>query len=117
MAVVETSRLEMGQWVVLLTGKTAPVLDVLHNGKILATPKADPAGENRWRMALVIPSEVLSDGVQTLILRDCARGDTLARLAIRAGEPLEQDVLADLDLLRAELEMLKAAFRRHLRED
>jgi hypothetical protein len=36
--------------------------------------------------------------------------------AIVTGEPLDDDIRAELDLLRAELEMLKRAFRRHCLE-
>ena len=36
----------------------------------------------------------------------------LGRLDLRAGQPLAQDVLAEIALLRAELELMKREFRR-----
>ena len=41
-------------------------------------------------------------------------GETLASLPIVIGEPIDEDILAELDLLKAEVEMLKSAMRRHL---
>ena len=40
-------------------------------------------------------------------------GDALAHETIIAGEVLDEDVRAEVMLLRAELDMLKRAFRRH----
>jgi len=62
---------------------------------------------------LPIPAAILSEGVQTILFRDPASGETLARLTRVTGVPLEEDLRAELDLLRAELDMLKRAFRRH----
>jgi hypothetical protein len=40
-------------------------------------------------------------------------GETLAHFTIITGVPMEDDLRAEVDLLRAELDMLKRAFRRH----
>ena len=60
-----------------------------------------------------IPTALLSDGVQTFLVRDPATGATLGHFTIVTGVPLEDDIRAEIDLLRAELDMLKKAFRRH----
>ncbi len=69
-----------------------------------------------WRVRVPVPAAILSEGVQTVLIRDRAAGETLASVAIVAGEPVEDDIRAEIDLLRAELDMLKRAFRRHCRE-
>ena len=59
------------------------------------------------------PAEVLNEGVQTFLIRDKATGETLAHFTIITGVAMEDDMRAEVDLLRAELDMLKRAFRRH----
>ena len=59
-----------------------------------------------------IPAVLLSDGVQTVILSDAATGERLSSFAILAGDALSEDIRAEVDLIRAELDMLKSAFRR-----
>ena len=53
--------------------------------------------------------------MQTYLVADAATGEPrLLRLV--AGEALAHDLRAEIDLLRAELDMLKRAFRRHCLE-
>ena len=40
----------------------------------------------------------------------------LAQFTLVAGQPLDEDIRAELSLLRAELDLLKRAFQRHVRE-
>ena len=77
---------------------------------------ADREMANVWTLSVPIPSELISDGVQTFLVREATQTETLTRFSIAAGEPLQEDVLAELDLLRAELDLLKRAFRRHCSE-
>jgi hypothetical protein len=63
-----------------------------------------------------IPAEALSEGVQTFLIREAASGDKLAHFTIITGVVMEDDIRAEMDLLRAELDMLKRAFRRHCLE-
>ena len=63
-----------------------------------------------------IPAELLSDGVQTFLIRDTDSGETLESFSILAGEALADDIRAEVELLREELDMLKRAFRRHCLE-
>ncbi|SDJ70031.1 hypothetical protein [Aliiruegeria lutimaris] len=116
---VSNARLREGVWKGLLVAsqeRTAPPqIEVIH----LATPldgvelEADREMANVWTLSVPIPSRLISDGVQTFLVREASQGETLARFSIAAGEPLREDVLAELDLLRAELDLLKRAFRRH----
>ncbi|TCO73515.1 hypothetical protein [Rhodovulum euryhalinum] len=112
------TRLRAGVWEGVLdvephTG--APAIEVVHLDRPIAglrlTP--DPYRAGRFAVAVPIPADLLSDGVQTFLIRDRASGATLDSFAILAGAPLDHDIRAEIELLRAELDMLKKAFRRH----
>lgn len=87
--------------------------DVPVTGLIIAPDKDQPG---RYLLAIPIPVELLTDGVQTFLIFDGATGQRLDSFAIVTGEPLEDDIRAEVDLLRSELDMLKKAFRRHCLE-
>ena len=70
-------------------------------------------GDGTWPVSVPIPADLLGDGVQTFLVRDAATGDRIGAFTIVTGAPLEDDIRAEIDLLRAELDMLKKAFRRH----
>ena len=78
---------------------------------LTVTPVPDRPGQ--WAVRVAIPAEVLSEGVQTFLIRNKASGETLAHFTIITGVAMEDDLRAEVDLLRAELDMLKRAFRRH----
>ncbi|PVA06302.1 hypothetical protein [Thalassorhabdomicrobium marinisediminis] len=69
--------------------------------------------EEHWLVQVPIPVERIADGVQTFVIRDRRDADVLASFSIVAGEALAEDIRAELSLVRAELDMLKRAFRRH----
>lgn len=71
------------------------------------------AAPGKWDVRLELPADVLTDGVQTFLLVDNETGATLDSFAILTGEPVSDDLRGEIDLLRAELDMLKKAFRRH----
>lgn len=93
----------------------APDLSAWHLETRLPDMTVAPSkdGPGLWDVALPIPAEILSDGVQTVLIRDEATGELLDSFTLVTGEPLERDMRAEIDLLRAELDMLKRAFRRH----
>lgn len=92
-------------------------LEVAMAGVTLAVAPDQPAGPVRaWHLRVPVPANLLSDGVQTFLIRDRASGETLNSFAIVTGAALEEDIRAEVDLLRAELDMLKRAFRRHCLE-
>jgi hypothetical protein len=104
-----------GVWEGVLTGSASPpAVEALHLGRRLdgltIAPCPDQAGSHAVRLA--IPSTVLSEGVQTVLLQ--AGGEVLARFTLVAGQPLDEDLRAEIGLLRAELDLLKKAFRRHV---
>jgi hypothetical protein len=112
------TRIRAGVWEGVLTGAgaVAPRLEVLHLEKplpgVAVMPVPGRAGD--YAVRVPIPPDVLSEGVQTFLIR---RGDeTLAHFTIITGVAMEDDLRAEIDLLRAELDMLKRAFRRHCLE-
>ncbi|MBC7478419.1 MAG: hypothetical protein H7317_10050 [Pseudorhodobacter sp.] len=110
------TRIRGGVWEGVLTGTSdMPALEVLLLEVALpgltVTPVAERPGD--WAVRIAIPAEVLNEGVQSFLIRDKATGETLAHFTIITGVPMEDDMRAEVDLLRAELDMLKRAFRRH----
>ena len=83
-------------------------------GALSVIPSEEESG--LWEVRLEVPADVLTDGVQTFLLVDNDSGATLDSFAILTGEPVADDLRGEIDLLRAELDMLKKAFRRHCLE-
>lgn len=113
------TRIRSGVWEGVLSGSTdAPMIDVQHLEKpisgVTVTAVPDRAGE--WLVQVPVPVELLSEGVQTFLIRDAATGETMQHFTIITGVAMEDDLRAEVDLLRAELDMLKRAFRRHCLE-
>lgn len=104
-----------GRYEGLLTGAGATEIEALYRGRIVAVARIAPPqdGQDAQRVTLDLPAEVLSDGVQVVGLRSTVSGEILDRITLMAGNALDGNVLAELTLLRDELEMLKRAFRRH----
>lgn len=69
--------------------------------------------EEHWLVSVPIPADRIADGVQTFVIRDRKEDVVLGSFSIVAGDALAEDIRAELSLLRAELDMLKKAFRRH----
>ena len=92
-----------------------PKLEATHLGRALdgLTLDGDASKPGIWTVRLAIPSDLLSDGVQTIVISEASSEEVLDSFAIVAGEPLSEDLRAEVDLLRSELDMLKRAFRRH----
>lgn len=118
MSLVKT-RIQAGIWEGELTTTPAltepPELRVTHLGQPVSTVAVAPTPDapEVWSVKIAIPPEVLGDGVQTFLIERADTGDTLDSFTIVTGEPLEDDIRAEVMLLRAELDMLKSAFRRH----
>lgn len=111
------TRILAGTWEGVLTTDpdARPQLEVTHlEQKIDNVSLVAIQGEpGLWSLRVPIPSNTLSDGVQTFLILDAKSGARMGQFTVVTGEPLEDDVRGELDLLRAELDMLKRAFRRH----
>lgn len=111
------TRLHEGIWEGVLTGgdgappkvqasyRDAPIEDVA----VLRAGGATDA----WKVKIPVPTELLSDGVHTVLISEAESGERLGSFTILAGDAMDEDLRAEVDLLRAELDMLKRAFRRH----
>lgn len=112
-------RLSEGIWEGLLAarGDAPPMLRVRHDDRIVSEPETEHTVDGGWLVRFRLPAERLSDGIQTFVIEDAETGDALAHETIIAGEVLDEDVRAEVSLLRAELDMLKRAFRRHCAEN
>ena len=114
--VLTKTRIRAGVWEGVLSGAAEPpVLDVLLLGQILpgVSVTAVPDRPGDWAVRVPVPSEALNEGVQTFVIRDKATQETLAHFTVITGVAMEDDMRAEVDLLRAELDMLKRVFRRH----
>jgi len=113
-AQIVNSRLQAGQWKADLLGhgSTAPDLVVVFGNQ--TQPPIDQTYEparDIWHLHLPLPAGMVTDGIHTCLLQTTA-GETLFQLTLSAGEVLADDLRAQIGLLRAELELLKSAFRK-----
>ncbi|WP_375279340.1 hypothetical protein [Pseudooctadecabacter sp.] len=117
---IELTKLRMveGVWTGALrhTGSSdwQPDIQVTHLDDVLpGVDVVEDRVEEHWLVSVPVPAEKIADGVQTFVISD-ARSDTvLGSFSIVAGDALAEDIRAEMSLLRAELDMLKKAFRRH----
>lgn len=113
-------RFAEGVWEGRLDGMAAgraPQITASHEGRVLEGVAAEPLANGQgWHLRVPVPSDVVGDGLHTILLSDADTGARLGSIAIAAGDPLAEDMRAELDLLRAELDLLKRAFRRHCAE-
>ena len=69
-----------------------------------------------WSLSVPIPADAIAEGVQTFLIVDRGSDQKIGHFTLMAGEVLGDDLRAEVELLRAELDMLKRAFRRHCLE-
>lgn len=116
---VTKTRLFQGVWEGVVTGTTSgkrPPIAVTHLEQPVPGADLTEAANGGWHLRIPIPREALSDGIHTFLIRNAETGETLDSFAILAGEALADDIRAEMDLLREELDLLKRAFRRHCLE-
>ena len=91
-----------------------PNIDVTHlDSSVDGVGVEEDRVEETWRVSVPIPLDRIADGVQTFVIRDRNADVLLGSFSIVAGDALAEDIRAEMSLLRAELDMLKKAFRRH----
>lgn len=113
---VTPTKMRNGVWqgIVCQTGTGVPQINVTHLG--VAVPDVtleEGKSENEWQIDVQIPLSAIADGVQVFILTDATDGAQLGQFTLIAGEALGDDIRSEVELLRAELDLLKRAFRRH----
>ncbi len=110
------AELRAGIWTGELVDGSADDIRVSHEGRKLEGVTLTPLPDrNSTQIRVPVPAELISDGVQTFVVQD-PDGRRLTSFAILAGDVLAHDLRAEIDLLRAELDMLKSAFRKHCAE-
>ncbi|MDV7141337.1 hypothetical protein R3X27_01440 [Tropicimonas sp. TH_r6] len=119
---ISNARLREGVWQGLLVAPqgnaSLPEIEVLHLGEALENVRlhADAEMANVWTLSVPIPMAFICDGVQSFLVKEKSSGRTLASFAIAAGAALDEDLQAEVEFLRTELNLLKRAFRRHCLE-
>lgn len=115
------TRLTNGVWHGVLddggTPEFRPDIKAIYREEVLEGLEIKATAEGgRWDIRLPVPPKVLSEGVHTVVFQEAGSETALAHFTVIAGETLADDIRAEMDLLRAELDMLKQAFRRHCTE-
>ncbi|WP_122072170.1 hypothetical protein [Pseudophaeobacter sp. EL27] len=95
-----------------------PDIQVLYQDRPLeGISITEGAATSEWNLHIAIPAQAISDGVQTFVIAEGGSGgQKLQSFSLIAGEAAVDDMRAEIELLRAELDMLKRAFRRHCLE-
>jgi hypothetical protein len=114
-------RLRSGMWEGRITGSTGtgarPDIRVTHLDRTVEGVKITERGEaDLWNITIPVPTDAVADGVQTFLIIDATDDTKLGDFTLIAGEAVADDLRAEVELLRAELDMLKRAFRRHCLE-
>ena len=112
---VTPKRLFEGVWEAILEGApTKPELNVSHLDRpVDGVTLTETGRDGQWLLKVPVPAKAICEGVQTFLVQDVPSGKTLGSFSLISGEALGDDIRAEMDLLRAELDMLKRAFRRH----
>lgn len=113
------TRMLEGIWqgVVTGAGEAKPDITVTHEKSTVPDFKlVRNDAEDCWLLSVPIPASAISDGVQTLLVLDRATDEKIGQIVLIADGIVSGDLHAEMELLRAELDMLKRAFRRHCLE-
>ena len=117
---VTKTRIQGGIWhgVVTGAGSDAPQLDVLFQDTPIPdiALAADPDQPGVWCLDIPIPAAAIADGVQAIVVSDRETGAALTSFAVMTGDAIDDNLRAEVELLRAELDLLKRTFRRHCLE-
>ncbi|MEM7520128.1 MAG: hypothetical protein AAF307_03745 [Pseudomonadota bacterium] len=110
------TKMAQGVWQGIITGmgEDAPKIEVTHENEVVeGIILTHNQSADHWTLSVPIPLSAVADGVHTLMINDAAAREKIGHITLIAGEELAEDIRAEVDLLRAELDMLKRAFRKH----
>ena len=105
-----------GIWEVEIAAASVPALEIHTDLGDQLAPEILSEDDGTIRVRFALPPGLLGDGIQTLVLLEPTSGTVLDALQITAGEVPDDDMRAEMALLRAEIDLLKKAFRRHCAE-
>lgn len=118
--VLTKTKMLQGVWEGLLTGaanSALPKLNVTHQGTTVQDVSITAVESGKgYAVRIPIPLAAIADGLQTILIEDGETDERIGAISLLAGEALGDDLRVEVDLLRAELDMLKRAFRRHCLE-
>ena len=109
-------KMRRGVWEGIISNSAdgVPTISVTHLNKAVPNFElTEKKEENLWLLQIPIPQDAIADGVQTFVISDTMDDTRLGHFTLIAGEALGDDMRVEVELLRAELDMLKRAFRRH----
>ncbi|MFW8633440.1 hypothetical protein [Cribrihabitans pelagius] len=111
-------RFSNGIWEGLLSNaRSRPEITVMHRDRPLeGVTVAEGEGSGAWHLSVPVPAEALGDGVQSFVIFDAERQARLGDFTVTGSSAEDAGLRAEVELLRAELDMLKRAFRRHCRD-
>ena len=113
-------RLMEGVWEAVIdngSNDTPPTVKVTHLERPVEGARVTRSeAEGQWLLRVPIPMSAINEGVQTFLVHDVGSDEQIGSFTIIAGEVLGEDIRAEMNLLREELDMLKRAFRRHCLE-
>lgn len=96
-----------------LTGEGEPPALGMYLGEDYLGPLTKTPEDGGFRIDGALSAALLTQGVQTVSIRT-ADGDLMDSVTVVTGLETPHDLRAEMDALRAELTVLKAAFRRHV---
>lgn len=105
------TRFENGIWQGHLRTQTQPDIQVLYRGEDVDGVALSDV-EDGWTVTIPVPIAALSDGVHSFVISERSTAQKLGDFTVISGEPAADDLRAEVELLRGELDMLKRAFRR-----
>ena len=114
-------RLRHGAWEGRISGakdgQAQPDVRVLYlDDPVPAVELRESDEPGMWDLKIPVPADAIADGVQTFVIYDASDDTKLGDFTLIAGEAANDDLRGEVELLRAELDMLKRAFRRHCLE-
>lgn len=109
------TRMQEGLWraVISQSGDGTPSVKAMHLGTEVEGVQLTERDSGTWELTVPVPASAISSGVQTVIILDASDETRIGHFTLLAGEDVGDDLLGEVALLRAELDMLKRAFRRH----
>ena len=108
-----------GVWRGLISGVAPnsdrlPVFDVtLHGEPVDAVQVRRAQHSGNFHLHITIPASAVGSGVHSFVITEHEKSEVLARFTLIGGDLVDHDLRAEIDILRAELDLLKRAFRRH----
>lgn len=111
--------LHNGIWQGVLASDHAakPTIEVMFDGAHVPDVELSDQGEGEYLLRVPIPQHAIADGTQTFVIRDATDQTELGSFFLIAGEIAADDVRAEIGQLRAELDLLKDAFRKFARDN